>query len=139
MPLLLLMSNDDEDEDGDHDDDDKITMIAANMVESPTQLPQAFSADAPPPPGSPSTPGSPEQLDLHHPSPSCGKNAIERPAWVKIIDRNTQRPYYWNRITEEVQWDAPIVEENVSERDRRIAAKTRYCKSERAKQVFLFV
>lgn len=109
------------------------------MVESPTQLPQAFSAAAPPPPGSPSTPGSPEQLDLHHPSPSCGKNAIERPAWVKIIDRNTQRPYYWNRITEEVQWDAPIVEENVSERDRRIAAKTRYCKSERAKQVFLFV
>lgn len=44
---------------------------------------------------------------------------------MKIIDRNTQKPYYWNRVTEEVQWDAPIVEEDVSERDRRIAAKTR--------------
>ena len=93
------------------------------MVENATQLPQEFSADAPPPSGSPSAPGSPEQQELHPPV----ENNIEteRPAWLKIIDRNTQKPYYWNRITEEVQWDAPIIEEKMSDRDRRIAAKTR--------------
>ena len=45
---------------------------------------------------------------------------------MKIIDRNTREPYYWNRHTEEVQWEPPVIEEEVSERDRRIAEKTRY-------------
>jgi Ca2+-binding EF-hand superfamily protein len=105
-------------------------------VESPTQLPDEFSADAPPPPGSPSgSPPPPPGSGVASPEAdggSFGPSAVserpdsERPAWVKIIDRKTREPYYWNRITQEVQWKAPLVEEEVSERDRRIADKTRY-------------
>lgn len=95
------------------------------MVESPTQLPQAFSADAPPPPGSPTSAGLSEQHDLHGLSMQIDDPDSKRTAWLKIIDRNTQKPYYWNRITEEVQWDEPVIEEHLSERDVRIAAKTR--------------
>ena len=52
----------------------------------------------------------------------------ERPVWVKIIDRATREPYYWNRLTHETQWEPPLIPEEVSERDRRIEEKTAYCK-----------
>ena len=91
-----------EDGDGDEDDEDEAEETAAvqKRMDGAEEDEAKPSASAPPSAASEAAPAT-GASDLLSP---LSVAAQERPLWKQVLDKNTGKPYWYNRLTKETTW-----------------------------------